>query len=182
MGGQLPHGDGLVARDPRHRVYALHHVRPSLLRAPPAGGSASAHPAPGALAVHERPRPLGAPGRVPRPERRSPEQVSCLERLRQADADSAVADDLTQGFLLMVWERRGDLDAWMTAAVGSEVAEVRRFARGLRDDAEAVQAGLTLVHSNGQTEGFINKLKLTKRSMYGCGRFDLLRQRVLRAA
>lgn len=117
-----------------------------------------------------------------RPERRSPAQVSYLERLRQADADSAVADDLTQGFLLMVRERRGDLDAWMTAAVGSEVAEVQRFARGLRDDAEAVQAGLTLMHSNGQTEGFINKLKLTKRSMYGRGRFDLLRQRVLRAA
>jgi transposase len=41
---------------------------------------------------------------------------------------------------------------------------------------------MTLAHSNGQTEGFINTLKLTKRSMYGRGRFDLLRQRVLHAA
>ncbi len=65
--------------------------------------------------------------------------------------------------------------------MGSEVTEVGRFARGLRDDFEAVKAGLTLVHSNGQTEGFVNKLKLTKRSMYGRGRFDLLRQRVLHA-
>jgi len=47
---------------------------------------------------------------------------------------------------------------------------------------DAVRAGLTFAHSNGQTEGFINKLKLTKRSMYGRGKFDLLRQRVLHAA
>ncbi len=33
----------------------------------------------------------------------------------------------------------------------------------------------------GQTEGRVNKLKLVKRSMYGWGKFDLLRQRVLYA-
>ena len=36
-------------------------------------------------------------------------------------------------------------------------------------------------YSQGQTEGRINKLKLLKRSMYGRGKFDLLRQRVLYA-
>jgi hypothetical protein len=36
-------------------------------------------------------------------------------------------------------------------------------------------------YSQGQTEGRINKLKFVKRSMYGRGRFELLRQRVLYA-
>jgi len=118
-----------------------------------------------------------------RAERRTTEQVTYLEHIRQADASIAAADALTQDFLLMVRERQGErLDTWIEAAAGSEVAEVRRFALGLRDDDAAVRAGLTLVHSNGQTEGFINKLKLTKRSMYGRGKFDLLRQRVLHAA
>jgi len=118
-----------------------------------------------------------------RAERRTAEQVSYLQHVRQVDADIAAADDLTQGFLVMVRERRGHhLDDWIEAATGSAIAEVRRFAEGLRDDYAAVRAGLTLTHSNGQTEGFINKLKLTKRSMYGRGRFDLLRQRVLHAA
>ncbi len=40
----------------------------------------------------------------------------------------------------------------------------------------------TLSYSNGQTEGQINKLKLVKRAMYGRGKFDLLRQRLLHAA
>lgn len=118
-----------------------------------------------------------------RAERRSPEQVSYLQHVRQADASIAAADALTQDFLLMVRERQGErLDAWIEAAAESEVAEVRRFALGLRADDAAVRAGLTLVQSNGQTEGFINKLKLTKRSMYGRGKFDLLLQRVLHAA
>lgn len=37
-------------------------------------------------------------------------------------------------------------------------------------------------YSQGHTEGRVNKLKLIKRSMYGRGKFDLLRQRVLYAA
>lgn len=118
-----------------------------------------------------------------RPDRRTAEQVAYLEHLRCADASIAAADALTQGFLRMVRERQGEqLDAWIEAAAAGEIAEVRRFALGLRDDYEAVRAGLTLPHSNGQTEGFINKLKLTKRSMYGRGKADLLRQRMLRAA
>lgn len=117
-----------------------------------------------------------------RPERRTAEQAAYLEHLRQ-DHAIAIADAFTQDFLLMVRERRGErLDAWIEAVAGSEIAELRRFALGLRDDYDAVRAGLTLEHSNGQTEGFINKLKLTKRSMYGRGKVDLLRQRMLRAA
>lgn len=47
---------------------------------------------------------------------------------------------------------------------------------------EAVVAAMILPYSQGQTEGRVNKLKkLVKRSMYGRGKFDLLRQRVLYA-
>jgi len=49
-------------------------------------------------------------------------------------------------------------------------------------DIEAVAAAMVWPYSQGQTEGRINKLKLIKRSMYGGGKFDLLRQRVLYAA
>jgi transposase len=42
--------------------------------------------------------------------------------------------------------------------------------------------GILLPYSQGQTEGRVNKLKLIKRSMYGRGKFDLLKQRVLYAS
>ncbi len=59
---------------------------------------------------------------------------------------------------------------------------MKRFAGKLRADQAAVQAGLTLRHSNGQTEGHVTKLKLVKRQGYGRAKVDLLRKRVLRAA
>jgi transposase len=115
--------------------------------------------------------------------RRTDEQASYLQHLLQADSTIATTYALTQAFLDMVRERHGErLDSWMEAVQDQGAVELRRFAIGLRDDYAAVRAGLTLVHSNGQTEGFVNKLKLTKRSMFGRGKVDLLRQRLLHVA
>lgn len=52
----------------------------------------------------------------------------------------------------------------------------------LSQDAQAVLAAMVLPYSQAQTEGWINKLKLVKRSMYGRGKFDLLVQRELYTA
>jgi transposase len=49
----------------------------------------------------------------------------------------------------------------------------------LRQDLDAVAAGLRLPWSQGQTEGQYIKPKLLKRSMYGRGSFDLLKQGLL---
>ncbi len=74
------------------------------------------------------------------------------------------------------------LQDWIDAARASDVSEFKGFATKLRQDQEAVVAALTLPYSQGQTEGFITKLKLLKRSMYGRPKLDLLRRRVLYAA
>jgi hypothetical protein len=57
-----------------------------------------------------------------------------------------------------------------------------RFAGKLRADREAVQAGLTLRHCIGQTEGQVTRLKVVKRQGYGRAKVDLIRKRMLRAA
>ncbi len=120
---------------------------------------------------------------VRQPTARSPEQATYLDLLCQRDREIVMAYDLVQDFVGMARDRRGqDLDAWIERATESGIMDLRRFAIGLRADHTAVQAGLTLEHSNGQTEGQINRLKLIKRTMYGRGKFDLLRQRFLRVA
>jgi transposase len=99
------------------------------------------------------------------------------------DTGIARAHALSQAFLAMVRERRGeDLEAWLAEALHSGVDELARFARGLQDDLMAVKAGLTLEWSNGVTEGHIHRLKLLKRQGYGRAGFALLRQRILQAA
>jgi transposase len=59
---------------------------------------------------------------------------------------------------------------------------LQRFAKGLRDDYDAVKAGLTLRWSNGPVEGHIHRLKMLKRQMCGRASCDLLQRRLLLAA
>ena len=83
----------------------------------------------------------------------------------------------------MLRERQGErLDAWLEKVEEQGPPELKNFAQGLKRDYDAVKAGLTLEWSNGQTEGQVHRLKLLKRQMYGRGRFDLLRKRVLKRA
>jgi transposase len=134
-------------------------------------------------------QPHGPPPRhvaslvLPRPDRRTEEQRAYLIQLTTTDLAIAAAVDLVDDFLLMLRRREGDrLPAWLEAAEASGIADLARFARTIRDDAAAVQAGLTLRHSNGQTEGQVGRLKLVKRQGYGRAKVDLLRKRLLRAA
>jgi transposase len=131
-------------------------------------------------------KPHGPPPRhvaslvLRRPERRSDEQRAYLAQLRTADPAIAAAVGLVDDFLLMLRRREGErLPAWLEAAEASGIADLARFARKIRGDAAAVQAGLTLRHSNGQTEGQVGRLKLVKRQGYGRAKADLLRTRVL---
>ena len=62
---------------------------------------------------------------------------------------------------------------------GRDRRELAALAVKLLQDTEAAVAAMVLPHSRGQTEGRVNKPKLVKRSMYGRGKFDLLRQRML---
>ena len=106
-----------------------------------------------------------------------------LDQLCHVDTHIARAYTLSQAFLTLVRERRGEaLEAWMAEAIDSGIDALARFARGWQDDLRAIIAGLTLEWSNGVTEGQIHRLKLIKRQGYGRAGFTLLRQRVLHAA
>jgi transposase len=118
-----------------------------------------------------------------RPEQQTAEQRAYLKRLTGEEPAIDTAITLAEEFLLMLRRREGErLPAWLDRAAASGVDELARFAGKLRVDQAAVQAGLTLRWSNGQTEGQITKLKLLKRQGYGRAKVDLLRTRVLRAA
>jgi transposase len=87
---------------------------------------------------------------------------------------------LFQQFAQMLRDRRGEeLDQWLHTAFHAGIPELRAFVRKLRQDQQAVQAGLVLKWNNGMVEGHVNRLKVLKRSMYGRANFDLLRLRVL---
>ena len=117
-----------------------------------------------------------------RATKRTAAEAQQLTHLHAQSAEVAEAIDLAQDFATLVRQRQStQLDAWLRRATASALEDLRRFAAGLRDDYEAVKAGVTLPWSTGPVEGHINRLKMVKRQMFGRARLDLLRRRFLQA-
>jgi transposase len=82
----------------------------------------------------------------------------------------------------MMKDKRGaELEDWLVRAEATQMPSLRSLARGLRQDFDAVKAGLTLEWSSGRVEGNVNRIKMIKRTGYGRAEFDLLRSRILYA-
>jgi transposase len=108
------------------------------------------------------------------------EESTALRQVCQIHPQVNHLNSLFQQFAQMLRDRRDEeLDQWLQAAFHAGIPDLRAFVNKLRQDQDAVQAGLLLKWNNGIVEGHINRLKFLKRSMYGRANFDLLRLRVL---
>ena len=117
-----------------------------------------------------------------REAKRTEAEAQQLAQLRAQQAEVAEAVDLAQDFATLVRQRQpAQLDPWLQRATTSTLEALQRFANGLRDDYEAVKAGVTLPWSTGPVEGHINRLKMLKRQMFGRARLDLLSRRFVGA-
>ena len=117
---------------------------------------------------------------VRRPEKRTVEAQSRLDKIRGASSDLTAALDLADDFAALIRKRTTDtLTEWLSRAEVSACPEVRQFAEGIRRDESAVNAAMTMRWSNGPVEGHVNRLKTIKRQMYGRAGFSLLKARVV---
>ena len=111
---------------------------------------------------------------------RTAAEAQQFTQLHAQSAEVAEAIDLAQDFTTLVRQRQpAQLEPWRKRAATSTLEALRRFATGLYEDHEAVNAGVTLPWSTGPVEGHINRLKMVKRQMFGRARLDLLSRRVL---
>ena len=99
---------------------------------------------------------------------RTAAEAQQLTQLHAQSAEVAEAIDLAQDFTTLVRQRQpAQLEPWRKRAATSTLEALRRFATGLYEDHEAVNAGVTLPWSTGPVEGHINRLKMVKRQMFG---------------
>ena len=75
-------------------------------------------------------------------------------------------------------KEEGTLKTWL-ADVSKSTSGIKKFAKGLESDFEAVNNAVVTPYSNGQLEGQVNRLKNINRRMYGRAGFELLRRRVI---
>lgn len=71
------------------------------------------------------------------------------------------------------------LAAWMAGVRMAQLPYLHAFANSLELDRAAVNAGLTLPHHNGRTEGVNTRTKRIMRQMHSHAGFDPLRHRIL---
>ena len=115
-------------------------------------------------------------------ESRSANDEKLITLLMAQHPNLAEAMELSTSFGQLVRQRQPEqLDSWLAQANCSTLSPFRRFAKSLREDYDAVKAGVTLSISNGPVEGHINRLKMLKRQMYGRAKLDLLERRFLLA-
>jgi hypothetical protein len=107
-------------------------------------------------------------------------QIVNVDALKAASAEFTTMRALAMRFRGLLRGGTAErLDIWLNDARASGIYGMRRFARTLRQDIEAVRNAVREPWSNGQTEGQINRLKMLKRAMYGRAGVDLLRARML---
>ncbi|MFI5642755.1 ISL3 family transposase [Streptomyces goshikiensis] len=105
-----------------------------------------------------------------------------LKKLQSRSPELDAVAACVRSFAAMMTERRGsDLADWLTSAEAAEMKPLQSLARGLRQDFDAVTAGLTLEANSGKVEGNVNRAKRIKRNGYGRAGFDLLRLQILLA-
>lgn len=134
---------------------------------------------------------VAAPAQIPSPrsitawimrprESLSASEAARLDEVRIACPDITEACNLARAFTGLVRHRHGTmLGLWIREAEQSTIGPLRSFGSFLRQDFDAVTAGLTLPYSSGVVEGHVCRVKLLKRSMYGRASFALLRARIL---
>nr|WP_322723633.1 ISL3 family transposase [Streptomyces spongiae] len=71
------------------------------------------------------------------------------------------------------------LTEWINAVRATDLPHLHAFANGLELDRTAVDAGVTLPHHNGRTEGVNTRTKRIMRQIHGRAGFTLLRHRIL---
>jgi len=117
------------------------------------------------------------------PQTQSAVDEQLLHRLIEQNPTLAPAIEMAQAFAQLVRQRQSQqLDGWLQQAENSDIEAFQRFAKSLKEDYEAVKAGVTLPISNGQVEGQVNRLKMLKRQMYGRASLGLLTRRFLLAS
>lgn len=87
---------------------------------------------------------------------------------------------LLKEFQRIVFSQKSDeLDEWLIKSTKLNVDEINTYVSGLKSDLDAVKNGIQYKYNNGLAEGRVNKIKLTKRIMYGRNSFNLLKAKVL---
>ncbi|WP_455755188.1 transposase [Streptomyces microflavus] len=116
------------------------------------------------------------------PEHLWTKDTALLATLTSACPETAELAKFVGTFAQLLTPEKGNdarLTEWIADVRAADLPHLHSFCNGLELDRAAVNAGLTLPHHNGRTEGVNTRTKRIMRQMHGRAGFDLLRHRIL---
>ncbi|WP_227505168.1 transposase [Klebsiella aerogenes] len=79
-----------------------------------------------------------------------------------------MAQQLSLDFYRMLkTKNKSPLNQWFSDVRQSGLVDLQRVAAGMETDATAIHEAIVSRWSNGVVEGYVNRLKMLKRQMYG---------------
>jgi len=118
-----------------------------------------------------------------RPDSLTEDEKPRLTAILDRCPELQTASDQVRAFAGMLTELTGqDLPQWIADASDAGVPGISSFAKGLKQDLDALTNGMTMPWSSGPVEGRVNHIKMIKRQMFGRAGLPLLRKRVLLTA
>lgn len=114
---------------------------------------------------------------------RGEELADCLaDQIRRWDRGGRSQAAWVASFAQMVANLDGHrLPAWLKQAEAIDLPPLKSLVNGIRQDLDAVMAGLSMHWNSGRVEGNVNRIKRINRDGYGRAPFDLLRLQILHA-
>lgn len=107
------------------------------------------------------------------------EEASVVERLMPLGWFRDIYDAAATFYDTIMGDSVDDLTLWLKTYAQSPLRELRSFAYGIQMDLKAVQNAIAMDTSNGIVEGYVNKLKAVKRTMYGRASLGLLKRKMV---
>lgn len=114
-----------------------------------------------------------------RQKKMTPEESALVERMQGYGWFRDIYGAASSFYTTIMGDDTGLLGSWLESYGSSPISELRSFAYGIRMDIRAVNNAIELDTSNGIVEGYVNKLKVVKRVMYGRASVELLRRKMV---
>lgn len=102
-----------------------------------------------------------------------------IKRLLHFDWFSQIYNAAKDFYRIITGSETGELIRWMKKYWKTQSHSLKTFLVGIKLDFKAVQNTIRQNVTNGITEGFVNKVKVVKRIMYGRAGIDLLKRKMV---
>ena len=107
------------------------------------------------------------------------EELKIITTLQQMDWFKTLYNCAYEFRSIIMGHTVSHLADWIRKYETTTIARLHQLIKGIKLDIAAIENAIRYPISNGRVEGFVNKIKMVKRTMYGRAGLDLLKRKLV---